>query len=88
MSASNIGQQQAYPRVSLAGNVYRYTGTALFFLVVVLALPATGVVTQLLLVMKKRGLAWEKFKTYSDLAEGLLELWLTCNLKSGGMLDM
>ncbi|CAJ1374394.1 unnamed protein product [Effrenium voratum] len=53
------------------GNVYRYTGTALFFLVVVLALPATGVVTQLLLVMKKRGLAWEKFKTYSTTGQFL-----------------
>ncbi|CAJ1447546.1 unnamed protein product [Effrenium voratum] len=53
------------------GNVYRYTSTALFFLVVVLALPITGALTRLLWIMKKHGLAWEKFKTYSTTGQFL-----------------
>ena len=52
-------------------NVARYVSTASFFWIVAVALPTVGLLTNLIPILKRRGLAWEKFKTISTLGQFL-----------------
>ncbi|CAK8995297.1 unnamed protein product [Durusdinium trenchii] len=62
-------------------NVARYVSTASFFWIVAVALPTVGLLTNLIPILKRRGLAWEKFKTISTLGQFLQVGFTTmCNV--------
>ena len=63
------------------GNVTRYASTASFFWVVALALPTVGLITNFIPILKRRGLAWDKYKTVSTLGQFLQVGFTTmCNV--------
>ena len=65
------------------GNVSRYAGTALFFFGATAGLPAIGLLTNLVPIMKRKGLAWEKYKTISCTGQFLQVGFTTmCTLSS------
>lgn len=63
MSLDNLGF-----RCLVNGDVYGYVSFALFFVLVNAAVPMVGALSRCMTCLRRRGLAWDSYKSLSSLA--------------------